>query len=67
VHLISAAVASAKFTMITLEKTDCKGLVELKEVLQQNINQYFYGGDVRQHFHSKKASYMWFQPCWIQD
>jgi len=53
--------------MITLEKTDCKGLVELKEVLQQNINQYFYGGDVRQHFHSKKASYMWFQPCWIQD
>jgi len=28
---ISAAVASAKFIMITFEETDCKGVVELKE------------------------------------
>jgi len=43
---ISAAVANAKLIMITLEEADCKGVVELKEVLQQNMNRYFYGGDV---------------------
>jgi len=42
--------------MITLEKTDCKGVVELKEALQQNMNRYFYGGDVRQHFISIEKS-----------
>jgi len=36
---ISAAMASAKFIMITLEETDCKGAVELQEALQQNINR----------------------------
>ena len=46
---ISEAIPSAKSIMITLEKTDCKGVVELKEALQQNMNRYFYGGDVR-HF-----------------
>jgi len=53
---ISAAMARAKFIMITLEETDCKGVVELKETLQQNMNQYFYGEDVRQHFISFKKS-----------
>jgi len=47
---ISEAIPSAKSIMITLEKTDCKGVVELKEALQQNMNRYFYGGDVQQHF-----------------
>jgi len=53
---ISEAIPSAKSIMITLEKTDCKGVVELKEALQQNMNQYFYGGDVRQHFISIEKS-----------
>ena len=56
---ISEAIPSAKSIMITLEKTDCKGVVELKEALQPNMNRYFYGGDVRQHFISiKKARYV---------
>jgi len=42
--------------MIILEKTDRKGVVELKETLQQNMNRYFYGGDVRQHFISIEKS-----------
>ena len=51
---ISAAVPSAKFIIITFEESDCKGVVEQKEALQQNMNQYFYGGEVRQHFNSIK-------------
>jgi len=53
---ISEAIPSAKSIIITLEKTDCKGVVELKETLQQNMNRYFYGGDVRQHFISIEKS-----------
>jgi len=53
---ISEAIPSAKSIMITLEKTDCKGVVEQKEALQQNMNRCFYGGDVRQHFISIEKS-----------
>jgi len=53
---ISEAIPSAKSIMITLEKTACKGVVELKEALQQNMNRYFYGGDGRQHFISIEKS-----------
>ena len=42
--------------MMTLEETDCKGVVELQETLQQNMYRYFYGGDVRQHLISIKKS-----------
>ena len=45
---ISAAVPSAKFVMITLQETGCKGVVELKKAFQQNMNRYFYGEDIRQ-------------------
>jgi len=53
---IPEAIPSAKSITITLEETDCKGVVELKEALQQNMNRYFYGGYVRQHFISIKKS-----------
>ena len=35
---ISEGIPSAKSITITLEETDCKGVVELKEALQQNMN-----------------------------
>jgi len=53
---ISEGIPSAKSITITLEETDCKGGVELKEALQQNMNRYFYGGDVQQHFIAIKKS-----------
>ena len=39
---------TAKFIMITLQETGCKGVVELKKPFQQNMNRYFYGEDIRQ-------------------
>jgi len=45
---ILAAVPSAKWIMITLQETGCKGVVELKKAFQQNMNRYFYREDIRQ-------------------
>jgi len=58
-YCISKAIPSAKSIMITLEKTDCKGVVELKEALQKNMNRYFMEGMFDNiSFLSKKASYV---------
>jgi len=67
----SAAVPSAKFVMITLQETGCKGVAELK-AFQQNMNRYFYGKDVRQQCNFIEKSQLHcnsagLQLCWIQN